>query len=70
METKDMRNSWNRYRGLQKLMLREEGQDPIEYAMLVALIALATTAGMQAAAGSIGTVFTTIGAIFTSAIAQ
>lgn len=52
---------------LQDWILREEGQDLIEYAMIVALIAFATTAGMQAAAGGVNTVFTTIGGILTSA---
>ena len=49
-------------------MLREEGQDLIEYAMVFAVIALATTAGMRAAAGGVSTVFTTIGATLSSAI--
>jgi Flp pilus assembly pilin Flp len=35
--------------------------------MVVALIALATTAAMQALAGSVGTVFTSIGAVLTNA---
>jgi len=48
-------------------MLREEGQDLIEYAMVVALIAFAATAGMQAAAGGVNTVFTTIGAVIRNA---
>ncbi|HEY3988544.1 MAG TPA: Flp family type IVb pilin [Acidobacteriaceae bacterium] len=62
-----MRKLWNLFRGFQKLMLREEGQDLIEYAMVVALIAFATTAGMQTAAAGVNTVFTTIGGILTSA---
>jgi len=39
----------------------EEGQDLIEYALVVALIAFAATAGMKSLAGSINTAFTTIG---------
>jgi pilus assembly protein Flp/PilA len=39
----------------------ESGQDLIEYALVVALIALAATAGMKTLATSIGTVFTGIG---------
>jgi pilus assembly protein Flp/PilA len=54
------RTLWNCYSKFQTLMLREEGQDLIEYAMVVALIAFAATAGMQAAAGGVNTVFTTI----------
>lgn len=59
---------WNLYSRLRSLMLREEGQDLIEYAMVFAVIALATTAGMRAAAGGVSTVFTTIGATLSSAI--
>ena len=42
-------------------LMREEGQDLIEYALVVALIAFAATAGMKSLAGSINTAFTTIG---------
>jgi pilus assembly protein Flp/PilA len=51
----------------QILMLREEGQDLIEYALLVAVIAFATTAGMQGMAGGVNTVFTTLGTTFITA---
>ena len=40
----------------------ESGQDLIEYALLVALIALAATAGMQTVATDINAAFTKIGA--------
>jgi pilus assembly protein Flp/PilA len=39
----------------------ESGQDLIEYALVVALIALAATAGMTGVATQIGTAFTHIG---------
>ena len=39
----------------------EEGQDLIEYALVVALIAFAATAGMNSLAGSINTAFAKIG---------
>jgi pilus assembly protein Flp/PilA len=42
---------------LQTLMLREEGQDLIEYALVVALIAFAATTGMKALATGINTAF-------------
>jgi len=42
-------------------LMREEGQDLIEYALVVALIAFAATAGMKSLAGSINTAFATIG---------
>jgi pilus assembly protein Flp/PilA len=61
------RKLWNGYSKFRALMLREEGQDLIEYAMVVALIAFATTAGMQAAAGGVNHVFTTIGATISTA---
>jgi pilus assembly protein Flp/PilA len=46
---------------LQTLMLREEGQDLIEYALVVALIAFAATAAMHTLAGDINTIFVNIG---------
>ena len=61
------RKLWSCYSKFQTLMLREDGQDLIEYAMVVALIAFAATAGMQAAAGGVNTVFTTIGAVIRNA---
>jgi pilus assembly protein Flp/PilA len=43
-------------------LLRDEGgQDLIEYALVVALIALAATAGMTSVAGSISNAFTNVG---------
>jgi len=46
---------------IQSLLSREEGQDLIEYALVVALIALAATAGMTTLAGDINKAFTNIG---------
>ncbi|HKF50293.1 MAG TPA: hypothetical protein VKB38_23225 [Terracidiphilus sp.] len=40
---------------------QEEGQDLVEYALVVALIALAATAGMKTLASDISSAFTTIG---------
>lgn len=42
-------------------LMREEGQDLIEYALVVALIAFAATAGMNSLASQINTAFGTIG---------
>ena len=39
------------YVKFQDLMNREEGQDLVEYALVVALIAFGATAGMKALAG-------------------
>ena len=38
----------------------DEGQDLVEYALVVALIALAATVGMKALAGGINTAFSSI----------
>ena len=46
---------------VQNLMAREEGQDLVEYAMIVALISLAGIAGGKTLATNISTAFTTIG---------
>jgi pilus assembly protein Flp/PilA len=51
---------------LQTLMLREEGQDLIEYALVVALIAFAATAGMSTLAKDINAAFTAIGTTLTT----
>ena len=52
----------------QGLLSREEGQDLIEYALVVALIALAATAGMRTLAIDINNAFTNIGTSLTAAI--
>jgi pilus assembly protein Flp/PilA len=44
----------------------DHGQDLIEYALVVALIALAATAGMASVAGKINTAFVNIGTKLTS----
>ena len=54
------------YSRLQNLILRQEGQDLIEYALVVALIAFAATAGMSTLANDINTAFTNIGTTLTS----
>jgi len=46
---------------IQSLMMREEGQDLIEYALVVALIAFAATAGMNKLAGAINLAFANVG---------
>jgi len=44
----------------QNFVTREEGQDLVEYALLVALIALASITGVQAVASAVTTVFSNI----------
>ena len=48
------------YLKFQALKDREEGQDLVEYALVVALIAFGATAGMGALAGGINKAFNTI----------
>ncbi|MBS1820553.1 MAG: Flp family type IVb pilin [Acidobacteria bacterium] len=42
---------------IQDFVKNEEGQDLIEYALVVALVALAATAGMKSLAGGINNAF-------------
>jgi pilus assembly protein Flp/PilA len=53
---------------LKNFLAREDGQDLIEYALVVALIAFAATAGMTTLAGDINTAFGTIGTKLTTAV--
>jgi pilus assembly protein Flp/PilA len=46
----------------------EEGQDLVEYALVVAIIALGATAAMGNLAGAISTAFGTISSTFTNAL--
>jgi len=48
------------YVKIQDLMNREEGQDLVEYALLITLISLAAVTGMKSVASAINTVFTNI----------
>jgi len=45
---------------IQNVLMSEEGQDLIEYALVVALIAFAATAGMSAVAAGINKAFLNI----------
>ena len=49
------------YVRMQTLLADERGQDLIEYALVVALIAFAATAGMDTVANKINTAFSNIG---------
>lgn len=48
-------------KALYKLVARQDGQDLVEYALVIALIALAATAGMNTLASDIGSAFSTVG---------
>jgi pilus assembly protein Flp/PilA len=54
---------------IQSILKGEEGQDLIEYALVVALIAFAATVGMGALASDINSAFTQIGTRLTTATA-
>jgi pilus assembly protein Flp/PilA len=51
---------------LQRSLCDDHGQDLIEYALVVALIALAATAGMNTVATDINAAFTSIGTKLTT----
>lgn len=46
----------------------ERGQDIVEYALIAALVALATIAAVGRVGSAVGTVFTTVGAKLTSTV--
>jgi len=52
---------------IQTLVMREEGQDLVEYALVVALIAFGAISAMGTLANDINTVFSNIGTKLTSA---
>jgi pilus assembly protein Flp/PilA len=56
----------NLYFTLQNMLREEEGQDLIEYALVVAIIALAATAGMNTVAADINQAFSNIGTKLTT----
>ncbi len=55
------------YVKMQTLMMNEEGQDLVEYALVVALIALGAVVAMRALSTEISTVFGDITAALTAA---
>jgi pilus assembly protein Flp/PilA len=59
---------WKFYAKLQNLIVAEEGQDLIEYALVVALIAFGATAGMSTLAQDINNAFIGIGTTLTNAV--
>jgi pilus assembly protein Flp/PilA len=58
---------WMLYSGMQRLIKREEGQDLIEYALVVALIAFAAVTSMKTVANDINAIFVAIGDALTAA---
>lgn len=55
-------------KALWKFVARQDGQDLVEYALVVALIALGATAGMNTLAADLSSAFSTIGTTLTSDI--
>jgi pilus assembly protein Flp/PilA len=49
------------YIRVQNLLSQDEGQDLVEYALIVALIALAATAGMKTLASDLSSAFSSVG---------
>lgn len=58
--------TWKIYFAVRSLIEREEGQDLVEYALILALIALAATVGMKSLADDINSAFTALGSILGS----
>jgi len=56
------------YVKFQDLKNNEEGQDLVEYALVVALIALGATAGMSALAGGIKNAFNSVSTVLATDI--
>jgi pilus assembly protein Flp/PilA len=56
------------YLSVRNLIEREEGQDLVEYALVVALIAFGAIAGMQFLAGGLNNAFSTIATVLTTNI--
>jgi pilus assembly protein Flp/PilA len=54
---------WNSYIKMRNLVREDDGQDLIEYALVVALIAFAATAGMNSVASSINNAFSNLAGI-------
>jgi len=62
-------NLWTLSRRIQSLLSREEGQDLVEYALVVALIALGATLAMDSLQAEIAAAFTSITTQLTTAVA-
>jgi pilus assembly protein Flp/PilA len=57
-----------KFQDLKNQLSNEEGQDLVEYALIVALISLAAVVGMQALAGDINSAFNTVGSKLSTSI--
>jgi len=59
---------WKLVSKLRSLIAQDNGQDLVEYALVVALIAFGATAGMQSLASGISTAFTNVSSTLSSYI--
>ena len=57
-----------RRRSLIRALLDQSGQDLIEYALLLSLVGLAATAGMQSVASKVSAAYSNIGTVFVAYI--
>lgn len=53
---------------LRNLLIREEGQDLVEYSLVFAMIAFGSVTGMSYLASGLNTVFSSVGSTLTSNI--
>jgi len=61
-----MKNTLRKLYAKYQILANDEGQDLVEYALVVALIGFAATAGMNTLATNINTAFTAIGTRLTT----
>lgn len=64
-----MQNAIAKIRLFIKALKQEAGQDLVEYALVVALIAVGATAGMHTLANDINAAFTSVGTTLTTQVA-
>ena len=58
--------TWKIYFAVQNLLEREEGQDLVEYALIIAIIALAATVAMHTLASTINSAFSQVASLLGS----
>ena len=61
-------NVWDLYSKMRVLLSREDGQDLIEYALVVALLAFAAIGSMQTLAADINNAFGAIGSTLSTTV--
>ena len=65
-ESSDMKSKWSKLSFRFMPFVREDGQDLVEYALLVGLLALGVTAGIGSYAAKVGTVFSNLATTFST----